>query len=427
MKIYTFENQGCISQKYKLSEYIPDKIKNFVISEVKVPDINEIIGTIYCFVNMLNGKVYVGQTYTKYYERFGHHYCDTFGKKDDLYFHKAIRKYGWSNFNKYIIWQSNQCYEKDEDSIKKIIAMLNIKETEFITFFNSNNSEFGYNLTSGGRLNTIFSEHINPKEFKIPKEKKKYNPKIYGDHPMAKPVLQFDLDGEFLNRWECVTLAEENTGISIHPKSMSSGNCIWIWESEYSDELLQRKVDWLKENHKVIERVYQYNFELELVGVYDSFADAERQTGISKESICHANLEQRVGNDYLWLKESQLENEQETLHNILNQSRKYIAFHKPIYQIYLNGDIIKLWNSAAEIYQQYPDSKASINKCLNHRLNFFNNCLWIYEDELSDDLIEQKIEASKSRHRTLVENILSGKIKYDKDFYLTTKHNTSNR
>ena len=115
------------------------------------------------------------------------------------------------------------------------------------------------------------------------------------------------------------------------------------------------------------------------------------------------------------------------LHNILNQSRKYIAFHKPIYQIYLNGDIIKLWNSAAEIYQEYPNSKASINKCLNNRLNFFNNCLWIYEDELSDNLIEQKIEASKSRHRSLVEDIISGKIKYDRNFYLTTKHNTSNR
>ncbi|MBQ8131736.1 MAG: hypothetical protein IJ193_04530 [Bacilli bacterium] len=94
MKIYTFENQKYISQKYRLSDYIPDKIKDFVVREIKVPAINEIVGTIYCFVNMLNEKVYVGQTYKKYYERFGHHYCDTFGKKDNLYFHNAIRKYG---------------------------------------------------------------------------------------------------------------------------------------------------------------------------------------------------------------------------------------------------------------------------------------------------------------------------------------------
>lgn len=426
MKIYTFENQKYISQKYRLSDYIPDKIKDFVVREIKVPAINEIVGTIYCFVNMLNEKVYVGQTYKKYYERFGHHYCDTFGKKDNLYFHNAIRKYGWSNFNKYIIWQSSECYEKNTDNVKMLVEILNTKESEFIAYFNSNSHEFGYNCTSGWK-STTFNTYIKTKLKVAPREKKQYHPLIYGDHPMAKPVLQFDLDGQFLNRWECVKLAEDNTGISIHPKAMSSGNCIWIWESEYSDELLQKKVDWLQENHKSIEKIYQYNFELELVGIYDSFADVERQTGFPKESICHATLEQRVGNDYLWLKESQLENEQMILHNILNQSRKYIAFHKPIYQIYLNGDIIKLWNSAAEIYQEYPNSKASINKCLNNRLNFFNNCLWIYEDELSDNLIEQKIEASKSRHRSLVEDIISGKIKYDRNFYLTTKHNTSNR
>ncbi|MBO6111114.1 MAG: hypothetical protein J6P12_09685 [Methanobrevibacter sp.] len=94
MKIYSITSQKQISEKYKLSEYIPDKIKDLVITNVQIPEYNELIGTIYCFVNTINAKVYIGQTYTKYYERFGKHYVDTFTKQDDLYFHKAIRKYG---------------------------------------------------------------------------------------------------------------------------------------------------------------------------------------------------------------------------------------------------------------------------------------------------------------------------------------------
>lgn len=67
---------------------------------------------------------------------------------------------------------------------------------------------------------------------------------------------------------------------------------------------------------------------------------------------------------------------------------------------------------------------ASINKCLRHKLNFFNNCLWIYEDEFSDDIVDSKINLAKSRHKTLVNYILSGKITYDENAYKSSKHNT---
>ena len=105
MKIFTLSNQGYISGKYKLTIIIPEELKQLVITDIKVPDITEIVGTIYLFVNPINGKVYVGQTYTKYYERFGKHFVDTFTIKDDIYFHRALRKYGWNCFDKYIIWQ----------------------------------------------------------------------------------------------------------------------------------------------------------------------------------------------------------------------------------------------------------------------------------------------------------------------------------
>ncbi|MBO6111116.1 MAG: hypothetical protein J6P12_09695 [Methanobrevibacter sp.] len=44
---------------------------------------------------------------------------------------------------------------------------------------------------------------------------------------------------------------------------------------------------------------------------------------------------------------------------------------------------------------------------------------------MTSELIEEKIESSKIRHRTLVEDILSGKIPYNETAYLDSKHNTT--
>ena len=49
----------------------------------------------------------------------------------------------------------------------------------------------------------------------------------------------------------------------------------------------------------------------------------------------------------------------------------------------------------------------------------------IYEEDLTDELIEQKIEKAKTRHKSLVERIMKGEILYDEDAYKESKHNTS--
>jgi hypothetical protein len=127
------------------------------------------------------------------------------------------------------------------------------------------------------------------------------------------------------------------------------------------------------------------------------------------------------------LKESQLDNKELIMYEILKKSRKYIRFHKPIYQIFLNGEIIKYWKCLDDIYKEFPNSDASINKCLNGKLNFYNNCFWIYEDQLTDTIIEDKINASRKRHNQLVEDVLLGKVIYKPDAYMTSKHNTNKK
>ena len=96
-----------------------------------------IIYSIYRFVNIINGKVYVG--YTKdFTKRLHEHKQDS--KRFSTKFYKAINKHGWNNFVCDILYQS-----LDVDHIKQM-------EIHFISDYNSYRK--GYNSTLGGEGKT---------------------------------------------------------------------------------------------------------------------------------------------------------------------------------------------------------------------------------------------------------------------------------
>jgi group I intron endonuclease len=106
------------------------------------------VGWIYLMLNKINGKRYVGQT-IQGERRWTKHRSDSFvGSQSAI--HRAIRKYGWENFNVSVIW------EGPADS-------LNEQESFFIREHNSL-SPHGYNLTTGGQTNgKIISEETKEK------------------------------------------------------------------------------------------------------------------------------------------------------------------------------------------------------------------------------------------------------------------------
>lgn len=101
-------------------------------------DMNNIphISGIYLFKNKINNKVYIGQA-NDLNERFNRHKQHI---NDDLYFHRALLKYGYDNFEYYIL-ESFAFIDKD---------IQNKQEIYFINKFKADNKDFGYNLTAGG-------------------------------------------------------------------------------------------------------------------------------------------------------------------------------------------------------------------------------------------------------------------------------------
>ncbi len=102
---------------------------------------------VYRATNLINGKIYIGQTIKTLTRRKSKHLYDT-NHGSPLYFHKALRKYGFNNFKWQVI------------CICPNINILNEQEEYYIAFYNSMNN--GYNMTSGGK-NYIPSEETKQK------------------------------------------------------------------------------------------------------------------------------------------------------------------------------------------------------------------------------------------------------------------------
>jgi len=97
---------------------------------------SEKIFCIYKIINIINGKIYVGQTTQSLEERVRKHFSDSKNKIDNNKFHNAIRKYGNDNFKFEII----EIVDNKE--------LLNERECYWINYLDTVKN--GYNTLIGG-------------------------------------------------------------------------------------------------------------------------------------------------------------------------------------------------------------------------------------------------------------------------------------
>lgn len=91
---------------------------------------------IYKVTNLVNGKVYIGKTTQKINIRKNQHKYSSLKANSKSLIHKAIRKYGWENFE----WEVIDLASSEDE--------LNSKEIHWIKYHNTYLK--GYNLTHGG-------------------------------------------------------------------------------------------------------------------------------------------------------------------------------------------------------------------------------------------------------------------------------------
>ena len=110
----------------------------------------------------------------------------------------------------------------------------------------------------------------------------------YGSRAGEKdiPVLQYDLNGNFIKEYKSVISASKETNISTtsisnntHGWSKSAGGFLWINKKENSPSLLEK----YKDNNKT--EVLCFNLDGELLKEYESLTKASKDLGIAYQSI----------------------------------------------------------------------------------------------------------------------------------------------
>lgn len=196
---------------------------------------------IYKIENLINKKIYVGQS-IDIEERWKKH----ISANDNFVIHKALHKYGKENFSFQII---------EECPLEK----LDERERYWINFYNSLLPN-GYNMIPGGSNGMGFSK--------------------------GRPVLQYDMQGIFVQEYSSANQASLATGIDhwsicacCRSEYKHAGNFQWKYMD--SDKIIS--VNTKRTDFTVLQIDKDTD---EIINEFNSIASAEKITGVSKATIC---------------------------------------------------------------------------------------------------------------------------------------------
>jgi group I intron endonuclease len=155
---------------------------------------------IYCIRNISNNKVYVGKaTYLKG-RISSHKHLLRKNKHVNIYLQHAWNKYGEDAFEFSILQECKR-------------DLLPEMEAIWVKTKNANNPDYGYNLMVVGRYNHHHSEETKQKMRNSSLGKKKSKEHVHnGTLTKYKAIIQYDLEGNFINEWLGASYVRDKLG-----------------------------------------------------------------------------------------------------------------------------------------------------------------------------------------------------------------------
>lgn len=204
---------------------------------------------IYKATNKINGKLYVGKTYN-FEKRKREHFYDI---DNNLPFHRALKKYGKENFE----WEIIDTAKTEKEIIEKEIYWIK----KLNTCIHSPNSN-GYNITLGGEGGVSWN---------------------------SRPIVQFDLNGKYVDEYLSCSHASNVTGIGRHnigdcanKITKQSGGFQW----RYKDECDNTEIEAFQKNPSPRrKRIIQLDLDGNLINIFDSVTEASNKLNIGRTTI----------------------------------------------------------------------------------------------------------------------------------------------
>lgn len=373
-------------------------------------------GYIYKITNLINEKVYIGQTTTTIDHRWGQHKTYR-NKRNHLY--SALDKYGIDNF------KIEEISHYTRNTKEKLIQILNKKEIYYIAKYNSTNPDFGYNISIGGNSNigtcmafavdayNLNGELIRSYESttdaandlkicitevqKCCKGKalvvaKKYVFRYKGEpfdkydlyhYKRSTFVYQFDLDGNFIKRYDNYTQAalavtgNRDSHVAIKNSAIGENrtayNYYWSTDDNFDFDL---------ENYRNRMPVDKYDFEGNFICTYSSLSDASMELFNNLSGVCNISLcckgESSQAYNYIWRFKGDP--------FILND-KKIRILRVPIDQYSVDGELLNTFDSfqdALRYLDKRLDQGCNIRMCCNGESPIRFGYVWRYHGDSFD-------------------------------------------
>lgn len=218
-----------------------------------------------------SGKVYIGQTC----QQLNRRWRNGNGYVKNTYFYRAIKKYGWDNFQHNVICRCDTLEEANEI------------EAELIQKYKSNNPRYGYNISGGGDGAERVAESTRQLMSQMMKGKfaGKDNPNYGRKHTPEERKRMSDFQREYFKTHKGNRFGAVRSEESKQKQSKSRKN------SAKAQEAIKRL------NQSKAKKVLC----VETGVVYDSTHDAARKTGFAQGDIaatCRGKYSQSYG--YHW-------------------------------------------------------------------------------------------------------------------------------
>jgi group I intron endonuclease len=231
---------------------------------------------IYCIINNINQKRYVGQACDLKQRKIRHMSDLKCGRHHNNHLQYSYNKYGEDCFD-FIILETCE------------ISLLNEREIYWMEYYNVLDS--GYNQSVGG-VGCMGYRHT---EEEIAKMRQIQNP---------KPVYQLDKDGHFIKEWtgashagKCLDIPVTNIKKSCNRENgtRQSGGYIWIYKEDFNSVDMSYYFEKNKNSPKPIN---QYDLDMNFIQRWGSVTEAETLGGFRRSEIsrvCHNKRKTHCG------------------------------------------------------------------------------------------------------------------------------------
>lgn len=252
------------------------------------------VSGIYMIKNLFNGKVYIGKSYNiekRFYEHKRRLINNT---HDNVYLQRSWNKYGEDQFSFTII-------EECEESI------LNEKEIYYIDILNSNNLNYGYNLTNGGdgatgykhtletrkKLSEMQSGRKLSDEHKekirsahIGKKPKNINILLERNIEYSKPIVQINIIDQSVVFWASIQECARDTEIfatnivkCLKGAYKTCGNSIFLYKDDYESNNIDIEL-LIKERtnkRKITKGIVKLSLNMDFLAEFSSMKELENE------------------------------------------------------------------------------------------------------------------------------------------------------